>query len=240
MACLLHIETSSKICSLSVSESGAVVFNRESNEQMSHSVVLGVFAEEALNFLKKDGKTLDAVTISKGPGSYTGLRIGASFAKGLCYGLEIPLIAIPTLQILANSAVCELQKQGVELDSGDCFVPMLDARRMEVYTAVYSPDLTEISPANAMIIDEYSFCELLQARRVLFFGEGSDKCRKIICSPNAVFVENINPSASMMVSLAERKFASQDFVDVAYFEPFYLKEFQATTPRKQISLLSQK
>ncbi|MDR0686305.1 MAG: tRNA (adenosine(37)-N6)-threonylcarbamoyltransferase complex dimerization subunit type 1 TsaB [Dysgonamonadaceae bacterium] len=239
MACILHIETSSKVCSLSVSENGAMVFIRESNEQMSHSVSLGLFAEEALTFLKKGGKMPDAVTISKGPGSYTGLRIGVSFAKGLCYGLGIPLISIPTLQILAKRAVCELQEQGVTLNTIDCLVPMLDARRMEVYTAVYSPSLTEICSAKAMVIDECSFLELLTDRRVLFFGEGSDKCRKVICSPNAEFIENINPSASVMVSLAEGQFANNDFVDVAYFEPFYLKEFQATIPRKQRDLFSE-
>ncbi|MDR1561838.1 MAG: tRNA (adenosine(37)-N6)-threonylcarbamoyltransferase complex dimerization subunit type 1 TsaB [Dysgonamonadaceae bacterium] len=232
MACIIHIETSLKICSVAVSVNGEQVFVRE-NSQQSHSASLGVFAEEAIEILSKEGKSPEAVVVSSGPGSYTGLRIGVSLAKGLCYGLEIPLIAIPTLQIMTVGAIRELKQRGIEINATDRFAPLSDARRMEVYTAIYSQDMTEIVAEQAMIIDKNSFSDILAQRRVWFFGDGSNKCRTELRSPNAIFLENINPSASMMISLAERKFMDREFEDLAYFEPFYLKEFQATVPKNK-------
>ncbi|MDR1373146.1 MAG: tRNA (adenosine(37)-N6)-threonylcarbamoyltransferase complex dimerization subunit type 1 TsaB [Dysgonamonadaceae bacterium] len=230
-ACIFLIETSSKVCSLAVVENGKPVFERTDGGQSSHSAVSGVFAQEALRFLA--GKKPDAIAVSEGPGSYTGLRIGVSLAKGLCYGLDVPLIAVPTLKIIANSAVLNLQLSGIALNPSDILIPMIDARRMEVYTAVYASDLTEIEAAKPVIVDEQSFSNL-PAGKKLFFGDGSDKCKTVIDLPDARFIEGVNPSAIAMAALAEEQFAAGDFVDVAYFEPFYLKEFQATSPKNKV------
>jgi tRNA threonylcarbamoyladenosine biosynthesis protein TsaB len=232
MACILHIETSVKIGSLVISDEGKIIFDRTSKENSSHASEMGVFAEEALRHIEKEGKKLDAVAVSEGPGSYTGLRIGVSLAKGICYGLDIPLIAIPTLQILANSMVSgKLQS---EISGIKWFVPMLDARRMEVYSAIYDRNLEEVRPVEAEIIDEHSFGDRLSQGKILFFGDGSDKCKTIIKSPNAVFMDGIRPAAKNMVKLAEVFYTLKKTVDMAYFEPFYLKDFQATVPKSKV------
>jgi tRNA threonylcarbamoyladenosine biosynthesis protein TsaB len=233
MACILHIETSVKIGSLAISDEGKIIFDRTSKENSSHASEMGVFAEEALRHIEKEGKKLDAVAVSEGPGSYTGLRIGVSLAKGICYGLDIPLIAIPTLQILANSMVSGKSMQGESSDI-KWLVPMLDARRMEVYSAVYDLNLGEVRPVEAEIIEEHSFGDKLSQGKILFFGDGSDKCKTIIKSPNAVFLDGIKPTAKDMVKLAEAFYAVKKTVDIAYFEPFYLKDFQATIPKSKV------
>jgi tRNA threonylcarbamoyladenosine biosynthesis protein TsaB len=230
MACILHIESATSTGSLSVSKDENIIFNKECTDGLSHAASLGVFAEEAIRYLKKQHLKPDAVAVSEGPGSYTGLRIGVSLAKGICYGLDIPLIAIPTLKIIASQALnCQLSIVNCQF-----LCPMIDARRMEVYAAIYDTNLNLIRPVQADIIDKDSYQEYLSQGKVAFFGDGSEKCKTIINSPNAVFIDGIYPTTSAMLSLAENAFAKQEFVDVAYFEPFYLKEFQATIPKNKV------
>jgi tRNA threonylcarbamoyladenosine biosynthesis protein TsaB len=229
MACILNIETSASVCSIAVAKDKEIIFSLSDNGGMSHSASLGVFVSEALQYLKKQDLNLDAVALSEGPGSYTGLRIGTSMAKGLCYGLQIPLIAIPTLKLLASIAA-----KSITTASDALLIPMLDARRMEVYAAVYSSDLTLIQPPQAIIINAKSFLQLRSSQKIYFFGSGSDKCREILNSETSFFLGHIIPNADTMAVLAENKYCKNDFANTAYFEPFYLKEFQATTPRNKI------
>lgn len=227
MSCILHIETSTSVCSVALSQDGAVIFKQEDFKGLSHAVLLGVYVDEALSFADNHAIPVDAVAVSCGPGSYTGLRIGVSMAKGVCYGRNLPLIGLPTLEVLC---VPVLLREDLPDDALLC--PMIDARRMEVYTAVYDRALTVQSPVTAKIIDETSFAEQLAEQPVYFFGNGADKCREHIQHPNAHFLEGVIPLASWMFPLAEKAFAQQDFKDVAYFEPFYLKEFVASLPKK--------
>ncbi len=229
MSCILHIETSTAVCSVAVSQDTDVIFKKENFEGPSHATLLGVFVDEALSFIDSSGIPLDAVAVSCGPGSYTGLRIGVSMAKGICYGREVPLIALPTLQILCVPLLLQH-----ELPDDALLCPMIDARRMEVYSAIYDRGLQELKEISADIIDEHSYLEFLEQRPVYFFGDGAAKCKDIITHPNAHFVEGINPLARQMMPLAEKAFWNKDFVDVAYFEPFYLKEFVATKPKKKL------
>ncbi|MDL2322627.1 tRNA (adenosine(37)-N6)-threonylcarbamoyltransferase complex dimerization subunit type 1 TsaB [Bacteroidales bacterium OttesenSCG-928-A17] len=227
MSCLLHIETSAKICSLAVSIDKNLILNKVNKEGFSHSSCLGMYVKEAMDELKKRNLKLDAVSVSMGPGSYTGLRIGVSEAKGLCYGLDIPLIALSSLRILTESAF----EAGVK---ADYYYALTDARRMEVYSAVYDSQGNLRKDVGAEIIDENSFSEFLSKGKVAFFGDGSDKCKDVISSENAIFVPDIYPQASSMISLAEQSFEQKKFVDTAYFEPFYLKEFQATVAKNKV------
>ncbi len=227
MSCILHIETSTEVCSVSASQDGASIFSKEDFNGPSHAVVLGVFVDEVLSFIDNHAIPLDAVAVSCGPGSYTGLRIGVSMAKGICYGRNIPLIAIPTPEVMT---VPVLLFQDLPEDALLC--PMIDARRMEVYAAIYDRALKVKREISADIIDENSYSEFLAEHPVYFFGNGAAKCREKITHPNAHFIENIHPLAKWMFPLAERAMAEKDFKDVAYFEPFYLKEFVASTPKK--------
>lgn len=227
MSCILHIETSTEVCSVSASQDGTSIFSKEDFNGPSHAVVLGVFVDEALSFIDNHAIPLDAVAVSCGPGSYTGLRIGVSMAKGICYGRNIPLIAIPTPEVMT---VPVLLFQDLPEDALLC--PMIDARRMEVYAAIYDRALKVKREISADIIDENSYSEFLAEHPVYFFGNGAAKCREKITHPNAHFIENIHPLAKWMFPLAERAMAEKDFKDVAYFEPFYLKEFVASTPKK--------
>lgn len=227
MSCILHIETSTEVCSVSASQDGASIFSKEDFNGPSHAVVLGVFVDEALSFIDNHAIPLDAVAVSCGPGSYTGLRIGVSMAKGICYGRNIPLIAIPTPEVMT---VPVLLFQDLPEDALLC--PMIDARRMEVYAAIYDRALKVKREISADIIDENSYSEFLAEHPVYFFGNGAAKCREKVTHPNAHFIENIHPLAKWMFPLAERAMAEKDFKDVAYFEPFYLKEFVASTPKK--------
>ncbi|MDR2804106.1 MAG: tRNA (adenosine(37)-N6)-threonylcarbamoyltransferase complex dimerization subunit type 1 TsaB [Dysgonamonadaceae bacterium] len=226
MPCLLAIETATPVCSLVLSVDHEPIFSRIEKTPASHAAVLGVFASEAVDWARKNGLSIDAVAVSAGPGSYTGLRIGVSEAKGLCYGFGIPLIAVPTLKIIASEI---LRRR-----PADYVCPMIDARRMEVYAAIYDAGLNPVRPALADIIDENSYREYLEKRPVVFAGNGSDKCRPVIRSRQAVFLENIYPTAQAMIALAEEAFARKEFADVAYFEPFYLKEFQAIRARNKV------
>ena len=229
MSCILHIETSTKVCSVAVTEDGAVLFEKVDKSGPSHAVQLGVFVDEAISYIDNHGIPFDAVAVSQGPGSYTGLRIGVSEAKGLCFGLKVPLISVPTLELLACTTMF---RNYFEEDVLYC--PMIDARRMEVYSAVYDNALNDVVPVGAYVIDEHTFSDLLDNRRIVFAGNGSTKCKDVIKHRNAIFVEGIVPLATDMLALAERAFRNGQFEDVAYFEPFYLKEFIATTPKNKI------
>ena len=227
MACILHIETSTEACSVAVSEAGLTEFKQEDLQGPSHAVQLGVFVDEALSFVDSHAMPLDAVAVSCGPGSYTGLRIGVSMAKGICYGRNLPLIAIPTLEVMSVPVL--LQQ---ELPDDALLCPMIDARRMEVYAALYDRALNVKRPIAADIVDENSYLEYLEEHPVYFFGNGSDKCREKILHPTAHFIDGIRPLAQWMFPLAEKALVNKDFKDVAYFEPFYLKEFVASMPKK--------
>lgn len=229
MSCILYIETATSVCSVAVSKDGEVIFQKEEITGPSHAQVLGSFVKEAVDELKKNGLKPDAIAVSCGPGSYTGLRIGVSEAKGLCYGWNIPLIAIETLTIMAAGVV---RKGLVDIDALLC--PMIDARRMEVYDAIFDTKLSKIKEVSADIIDENSFSEYLNGKKVVFFGDGANKCKSALSHMNASFIDSIYPQAEDMVALAEEAYMNQNFVDVAYFEPFYLKEFVATTPRNKV------
>ena len=230
MSCLLNIETSTSVCSVALSMDGEVLFEKASFDGPSHAALLGVFVEEALSVLKMKGrKAPDAIAVSSGPGSYTGLRIGVSVAKGLCFGFGIPLIGIHTLDILAATAI-EKNKP-----AGDClYCAMLDARRMEVYAAIYDAFLTPVRPVSADIVEAGTYASFLEKGKVCFFGNGATKCKPVITSPNALFIEDVHPLAVNMIPLAEQAFAAGKFEDTAYFEPFYLKEFQATVAKNKV------
>ena len=215
---ILHIETSSKKCSVAISDGeNLLCLCEEVSENYKQSESLHTFVEWALEGAEISLKDLDAVSLGKGPGSYTGLRIGAASAKGFCYGLKIPLIAINSLDAMVE----EFVNQGFEL-----IIPLIDARRMEVYTAIFdgkSGDM--ISETEAKILDENSFSELA-VKKILFIGDGAKKAQEILNLPNAEFKSDIYPSAKGLIKKSVEKFIQQDFEDVAYFEPFYLKDFQ--------------
>ncbi|MBQ5871793.1 MAG: tRNA (adenosine(37)-N6)-threonylcarbamoyltransferase complex dimerization subunit type 1 TsaB [Bacteroidaceae bacterium] len=223
MACILHIETSTKACSVALSENGSLIFHKEDIEGPNHSVVCGVFVDEALSFANSHAIPVDAVAVSEGPGSYTGLRIGVSLAKGVCYGRDLPLLSVPTLKLLCVPVL--LGKE--ELPEDALLVPMIDARRMEVYSAVYSRALQEVCPIGADIVDADTYLPYLEKHPVYFFGDGAMKCKNVIQHTNAHFIEGIIPLAKWMFPLAERSLHLGEKQDVAYFEPFYLKDFVA-------------
>ena len=227
MSCILHIETSTEVCSVSVSQDGTSIFSKEDFKGPSHAVVLGVFVDEALSFIDNHAIPLDAVAVSCGPGSYTGLRIGVSMAKGICYGRNIPLIGIPTPEVMA---VPVLLFEDLPEDALLC--PMIDARRMEVYAAIYDRALNVKRERRHVVAGYGTYRTVRVLDPVYFFGNGAAKCREKITHPNAHFIENIHPLAKWMFPLAEKAMAKEDFKDVAYFEPFYLKEFVASTPKK--------
>ena len=227
MATILHIETSTDVCSVAVSEDGQVIFDQEDNSGPNHAERLGTMVDEALSFTDNHAIPFDAVAVSCGPGSYTGLRIGVSMAKGVCYGRNLKLIAVPTLELLC---VPILLREIPEEDALLC--PMLDARRMEVYAGIYNRGLKPIRPIQADIVDKDTYKAYLDEHPVYFFGNGAKKCQDAISHPNAHFIENINPIAKWMQPLAEKRFLNEQFEDVAYFVPFYLKDFVAKLPKK--------
>ena len=227
MSCILNIETSTDVCSVSASQDGAVIFNEEDHSGPNHAVKLGIFVDEALSFIDNHAIPLDAVAVSSGPGSYTGLRIGTSMAKGICYGRDVKLIAIPTLELLT---VPVLLRQELEDDALLC--PMTDARRMEVYAAVYDRALHPLRQVQADIVDAGTYLPFLDAHPVYFFGNGAAKCKEILQHPNARFIDGIEPLAKWMFPLAEKHIALEQYEDVAYFVPFYLKDFVAKMPKK--------
>ena len=230
MSCILNIETSTDVCSVAISDSGQVIFNKEDHSGPNHAVKLGVYVDEALDFLDSHGLPLEAVAVSCGPGSYTGLRIGVSMAKGICYGRGVKLIAVPTLELMAVPVLLGEHPE----DEDALIVPMLDARRMEVYAEVLDRALKVVRPIQADIVDADTYKEYLDQHQVYFFGNGAAKCMETINHPNAHLVEGIEPLAKNMAPLAEKRFAEGKFEDVAYFVPFYLKDFVAKMPKKLI------
>ena len=228
MSCILNIETSTDVCSVAVSDNGQVVFNKEDHSGPNHAVKLGVYVDEALSFIDAHGIPLEAVAVSCGPGSYTGLRIGVSMAKGICYGRDVKLISIPTLELMAVPVL--LGEHPAEEDA--LIVPMLEARRMEVYAKVMDRALKEVRPIQADIVDAETYKEYLDRGTVYFFGNGAEKCMEVINHPNARLVKGIEPLAKNMAPLAEKRFVEGKFEDVAYFVPFYLKDFVAKMPKK--------
>lgn len=230
MNTILNIDTSTTVCSVALSAEGKCLSMRKDESGNNHSRVIGVFTQQLLQEADSKGWKVAAVALSQGPGSYTGLRIGTSFAKGLCYGMDIPLIAIPTLKIMAWAVAQRLKAEGVHSDALLC--PMIDARRMEVYSAVYDMELNEAEAVSAKIIDQESFSDLLANRKIYFFGNGSNKCKDAITSHNAIFIDGVNPLAVDMAVMAHEAYNKKEFADVAYFEPFYLKDFIATKPKR--------
>jgi tRNA threonylcarbamoyladenosine biosynthesis protein TsaB len=219
LALILNIETATTMCSVSIGKDGKLVALKELNGDYTHAENLTLFIEAVVKQAGIKLSDLDAIAISKGPGSYTGLRIGVSTAKGLCYSLDKPLIAINTLEHL-SLALSE--------GEGILLCPMIDARRMEVYCAVYDSNGNEIIPTAAEIIDENSFADLLKKGKMVFFGDGAAKCKETFSSnSNAIFRDDIYPSAKNMIPLSEKAFNAKQLEDVAYFEPFYLKDFVA-------------
>ncbi len=223
MSCILHIETSTKACSVALSENGQLIFHKEDLDGPNHAVVCGVYVDEALSFANSHAIPVDAVAVSEGPGSYTGLRIGVSLAKGVCYGRDLPLLSVPTLKLLCVPVL--LGKE--ELPEDALLIPMIDARRMEVYSAVYDRALQEVRPIGADIVDADTYMSYLEEHPVYFFGNGAMKCQSVIQHKNAHFIDGIVPLAKWMFPLAERSLHLGEKQDVAYFEPFYLKEFVA-------------
>lgn len=228
MALILNIDTSTSVCSVVLAKDGKVIALKENNEGLNHSVLLGTYIDEIFKDTLIAPHQVDAIAISMGPGSYTGLRIGVSMAKGLCFGTGKPLIAVPTLQSLALSVSSRLQEE----DAWYC--PMIDARRMEVYTAFFDYHNHTLIDTKAEIIDEHSFTDLLSAHKIYFFGNGSDKIKSTLTAPNACYIENVETSAIHMTGISEQRFTNRMFEDVAYFEPLYLKDFIATIPRKKV------
>ena len=227
MAVILHIETSTNVCSVAVSENGQCIFDQVERGSMSHAEKLGTMVDEALSFTDNHAIPFDAVAVSCGPGSYTGLRIGVSMAKGVCYGRDLKLISIPTLELL-----CVGPLLGEKVEEGALLCPMLDARRMEVYAALYERSLKPVRSVGADVVSADTYKEWLDKGPVYFFGNGAAKCMDVIAHPNAHLIEGVEPLAKWMMPLAERRFLQEQFEDVAYFEPFYLKDFVAKASKK--------
>lgn len=227
MALILNIETATPVLSLALSRDGEVVASRDYDTQNSHAEMITVLISEMMKETHSAYNDLDAVAVSKGPGSYTGLRIGVSTAKGLCYAGNIPLIAVSTLQAMALGMAANSDNS----DDNTLYCPMIDARRMEVYDALYNRENVEIRAAEPTVVDENTYAGLLREQVVVFGGNGAEKCRKVITSDNAVFLERFNPSAAYMAPVAEKAFRREAFEDVAYFEPYYLKAYVAGKPK---------
>ncbi|MDE6538067.1 MAG: tRNA (adenosine(37)-N6)-threonylcarbamoyltransferase complex dimerization subunit type 1 TsaB [Muribaculaceae bacterium] len=230
MATILNIETSGRICSVAITKDGAVEYQLEDHEGMKHAEVLAPFVEKCMEELKRKGDKLDAIAVSIGPGSYTGLRIGLSLAKGLAFSMDLPLIGVSTLQILAVKTMF----RNFNYDGTELLVPMIDARRMEVFTGVYDFALNEIETPGAKILDETSWSDILKERKVIFMGNGSEKAKSVISSSNAEWAGAYEPVARDMLALSEKHYREGRFIDRAYSVPEYLKEYQTTTPKNKL------
>jgi len=223
MAIILSIETSTSVCSVALHREGKLLTVLEVHQEYSHASKLGILVNEVTKLTDVGIDKIDAVALSSGPGSYTGLRIGTSLAKGLCYALDVPLIAVPTLQLMAT-AISRVYPKDV------LFCPMIDARRLEVYCQIYDRDLAEIEPVQAKVIDSSSFENYLDTRPVVFFGSGAAKCKSLIDHQNAIYLEDVNPGASQLGDCAYSKFQQGKFEDIVQFVPLYLKEFFIRKP----------
>lgn len=229
---ILCIETATSVCSVSLCHENLILGLKESHIDKSHASLLTVFIEELLSEHKLSAEALDAVAVSKGPGSYTGLRIGVSTAKGICYGAGIPLIAISTLKSMYHGIIDKYHDYpGID---NALICPMIDARRMEVYSSVFRYKGDLVRDVKAEIIDNESFGDLLKQAPVLFFGNGATKCKELIKHPDAIFIDGYELSAGSLALPAQKALENKEFEDVAYFEPYYLKDFVATIPRKNI------
>ena len=226
MPCILYIETATNTCSIALAANRQLLAMKESNVRNTHAATITRFIDEVAKSSKTLLSEIDAVAVSKGPGSYTGLRIGVATAKGLCYALDKPLIAVPTLQAMAAGIpACPAGRRLLVI------CPMIDARRMEVYYALYDIDGNEIRETRAEVIGENSFSDILKDHTIIFGGDGSMKCRDLLKHQrNAFFLDDFNASAKDMISIAEDKYGRKEFEDLAYFEPFYLKDFIAGKP----------
>jgi tRNA threonylcarbamoyladenosine biosynthesis protein TsaB len=232
MALIINIETSTSVCSVALSRDGRLLKTFENHDGFAHASHLTVFIEQL--FKETEGVTMadvDAVAVSCGPGSYTGLRIGVSTAKGLCYALGKPLIAIGSLNVLAWPVPSLIPDVSVD---NRWYCPMIDARRMEVYTTFFDCNMKQLKDVSAEIIDNNSFLSELESHEIIFFGDGAAKCKEVIDHPNARFADDVVPLAKNMVQLSEQAFQEGRFEDVAYYEPFYLKDFVATTPKAKV------
>lgn len=224
MSYILQIETATTVCSVALSKDGETLADKQINERNIHAEVITLFIDDLLKATGISYRQLDSIAVSSGPGSYTGLRIGVSTAKGLCFALDKPLIAIETLESMANGLINDKQLAGKDV----LLCPMIDARRMEVYTAIFDTHGKRIKPTTAEIIDENSFSELLSKHTIIFFGDGAPKCEAVLgTNANAQFVADFSNSAAHLSQKAYAKFLANDIEDVAYFEPFYLKDFIA-------------
>lgn len=229
---ILCIETSTAVCSVALVDKGDVIAMRESLDGQNHAEKITVFIDEMMKEARISYKELDAVAVSMGPGSYTGLRIGVSTAKGFCYAMEKPLIAVDTLAAMANGFISQQTTDNGQQTPSNIFCPMIDARRMEVYSAFFNEKLERISETEALIIDENSFSDLKENHHLYLFGDGADKLVSLFENDeNITVVEKFHCSAAYMATLAEESFIKKDFVDVAYFEPFYLKNFVPGIPK---------
>lgn len=241
MSCILHIETSTAMCSVAVSEDSQVICHEESQQAGEHdsgkgasAERLGTMVDEAMSFADSHAIPIDAVAVSCGPGSYTGLRIGVSMAKGVCFGRDLKLIAVPTLELLCVPVLL----RNPDMEENALLCPMLDARRMEVYAALYDRSLHTVRPTSADVVDADTYRQWLAERPVYFFGPGAAKCMDTIrqagdsISKNVRYIEGIEPQAQWMQPLAERRLLNGQTEDVAYFEPFYLKDYVAKMPKK--------
>jgi tRNA threonylcarbamoyladenosine biosynthesis protein TsaB len=234
MALILNIESSTEVCSVSLAEDGMIIQTLEDLTGQNHAKLVTSYVQEIFSNNGLSINKLNAVAVSGGPGSYTGLRIGVASAKGICYGLGIPLIAITSLAAMAHHIILHTSDYKLPEDEELLFCPMIDARRMEVYTSIYNHDLEMVREIKADIIDHLLFLTYLEKGKMVFFGNGAAKCRGIISHPNAFIIENVTTSASYMISLAEKAYAEKNFVDIAYYEPYYLKDFIATIPTKNV------
>lgn len=234
MAKILILESSTEVCSVAFTTDNGIIDMLEEKNGQNHARLLTVFIDELLKRNNIQSSEIDAVAVSKGPGSYTGLRIGVSVAKGFCYANQIPLIAVSTLESMAKEVIKNIEKYIPGHEKHGYFCPMMDARRMEVYTCLYDEHGNEIQTVSAKIITEKSFEAELREQKIVFFGNGAMKCKKEITSPNAVFLDNVYASATFMCELAYEAYTKKQFEDVAYFEPFYLKDFIATVPKNNV------
>lgn len=231
---VLCIESATGVCSVALCTRDKVLQIRESGDERAHSRLLGVYVKDVLDAAGIEAAGLSAIAVSRGPGSYTGLRIGVSMAKGVAYGAGLPLIAVDTMLSLYHSLLMRYSESG-DQGKADYYVPMIDARRMEVYHSVFDSSGFAKGSVEATVVDEGSFASLLASGRVVFFGNGAAKCSEVIRHPNAIFVDGVHPSAAAMRVPASRALSEKRFEDVAYFEPYYLKDFVATIPKKLFS-----
>jgi tRNA threonylcarbamoyladenosine biosynthesis protein TsaB len=236
MAFILNIETATPLCSVALSRDGKILSLRETLEEKSHASKLTVFIEEMLLEENTSISDLDAVAVGKGPGSYTGLRIGVSTAKGLCYGANKPLIAVSTLHIMFKNAVAKSDDTLKHSSGRVLYCPMIDARRMEVFTCILDAQGNEVENVTAKIIDKDTFTTFLEENTMVFFGSGMEKCRDVLLHPNAVLIPDVHPVSSALAGLAEEAYSNQLFENIAYFEPFYLKDFVATVSKKGLHI----